>query len=116
MKILNKGTEDDRRKKIINASKSKDKRYLPQLIGLLESDETYENKRHIIRAIGNIGELRVVDMLNELIILEKGLILGDIAEALGKLKHESSKEVLLTLQNHKLAWVSEKARWALQQI
>ncbi|MGE5549850.1 MAG: hypothetical protein ACM3ZC_04865 [Bacteroidota bacterium] len=54
-KHLHKGDETLRRGKIIGASRAGDAGKLPQLLASLDGDETYENKRHIVRALGKIG-------------------------------------------------------------
>ena len=74
------------------------------------------NKRHIVRALGNIGDQSVGRHLLQLLDYEHGLILGDIAEALGKLQSIASKEQLQGLAEHHLPWVVQKARWALKKL
>ncbi len=63
LKLLNIGTEDERRWKIIDTLRKADAEYLPQLHARLESNETLENKRHIIRALGNIGSREYIPVL-----------------------------------------------------
>ncbi len=116
IKDISKGNEDIRRGVLIDISRAKDNRYIPQLIARLNSNETYENKRHIIRALGNIGDNSVADFLLELLSKEKGLILSEIAETLGKFKHHKAKEKLNELVTCEISQVAEKSKWALNKI
>ncbi len=84
-KHLHKGDVTLRRWKIIDASRSGDASLMPQLLARLDGAETYENRRHIVRALGNIGGPRAEAKLLELLGGERGLILGDIARALGEI-------------------------------
>jgi HEAT repeat protein len=47
---------------------------------------------------------------------ESGLIAGDAAEALGKLKAEEARDQLIRQSNSKVDWVAQKCRWALKQL
>jgi HEAT repeat protein len=115
-KRLHKGDETLRRWAIIDVSRRGDKRYLDQLMARLDSDETYENKRHIVRALGNLGDSSVVDRLIKLAVGHNGLILGDIAHSLGQLRASKAKPLLEKLASHKLTWVQQNARFALDQL
>ena len=79
-----KGDETHRRWKIIDASRAGDPSLLPPLLARLNSDESYENKRHILRALSNIGGSQVEIKLIALPASQQGFILGDIAQFLGK--------------------------------
>jgi len=114
LKQLHKGTEDQRRLKIIQVSKSRDSRYLPQLLSRLESDETYANKRHIVRALGNIGGSKAEQALLELLRKEKGLILGDICGALASIGSKRLIPEIKMLRKHENAWVRGQAAQALR--
>ncbi|MBW3596441.1 MAG: hypothetical protein KY475_04100 [Planctomycetes bacterium] len=57
-KLLHKGDETRRRWNIIAAGHARDSSYVPQLLARLDSDETHSNKRHIVRALGNIRDIR----------------------------------------------------------
>ena len=116
MKDLSKGDEDIRRWNIIDISKARDARYIPQLVARLESDETYENKRHIVRALGNIGDSSVGEVLLSKLQTEQGLIVGEIAEALGKLNISYAYEELQNFTNHSTPLISEKASGAIKKI
>ena len=116
VKQLHKGTEDDRRARIIDISRARDAAYLPQLLARLDSDETYENRRHIVRALGNIGDQNAEAKLLGLLEAEEGVILGDVCEALGKLHSERARPLLETLSGVNLEFVAQKAQWALKQL
>jgi HEAT repeat protein len=116
VKRLHKGNETLRRWAIIDVSRCGDKKYLEQLLARLDSDETYENKRHIVRALGNLGDSSVADRLMKLAVGHNGLILGDIAHTLGQLRASKAKPLLKKLASHKLAWVQQNARFALDRL
>jgi HEAT repeat protein len=116
VKHLHKGDETLRRWKIIDASRAGDARMLPQLLARLNGDETHENKRHIIRALGNIGGHRAEAKLLELLGTQKGLILGDIAQALGKLGSRQAAPKLKELCDHESEWVRQNASFALRRL
>lgn len=116
MKHLHKGDETLRRWKIIDGSRAGDMSLLPQLLARLDGEESQENRRHIIRALGNIGGTRVEARLLELLNAERGLILGDIAQALGKLGSRSAAPGLKGLLDHESEWVRQNARFALRRL
>ena len=116
LKQLHKGTEDQRRWKIVQVSRSRDKRYLPQLLARLRSDETYENRRHIVRALGSIGETDTEHVLLELLAKEDGLILGDVSAALAKIGSKCAVREISKLQSHEAPWVRQQVAWALRRL
>src|SRR4051812_29209464 len=99
-KHLHKGDESHRRWKIIDASRSGDASLLPQLFARLAAGETYENRRHIVRALGNIGGPRAEAKLLELLGSEGGPILGEVAQAIGKLRSRRAIPALKSLCDH----------------
>jgi HEAT repeat protein len=115
-KHLHKGDETLRRWKIIDASRSGDASLLPQLLARLEGSETYENRRHVVRALGNIGGPRAEAKLLELLGTEQGLILGDIARALGELGCRRAANPLESLRNHESEWVRQNVTFALRRL
>ncbi len=116
LKQLHKGTEDQRRLKIIQVSRSRDERYLPQLLARLESDETYENRRQIVRALGNIADPGTETVLLKLLGKEEGLMLGDIAAALAKFGSKQAVGDISRLQHHEMPWVRQQAGRALRKL
>jgi HEAT repeat protein len=115
-KQLHKGDETLRRWKIIDASRSGDSSLLPQLLARLDSDESYDNKRHIVRALGNIGGPLAEAKLIELLASQQGLILGDIAQALGKLGSRLAVPSLQSLGDHEAEWVRQNVSFALGRL
>jgi HEAT repeat protein len=113
---LHKGDETLRRWKIIDASRAGDASMLPQLLARLDADETYHNRRHIVRALGKIGgppaEVKLLEMLGS----ERGLILGDIAHALGKLRSSRAAAPLRGLRDHESEWVRQNVSFALRRL
>ena len=107
--------EDERRFAIIDASCTRDRSALPHLLSLLHTD-TYSNRRHIARALGNIGGEEAQRTLFDVLNQEEGLILGDIARSLGRLRVIAALPRLRSLQDHELDWVKESARWACQEM
>jgi hypothetical protein len=115
-KRLDKGDETRRRWKIIDASRSGDSSLLRQLLARLDGYETYDNKRHIVRALGNIGGPRVEQRLITLLGTERGLILGDIAHALGQIGSRPALPALKDLCAHKLEWARQNASFAVRKL
>jgi HEAT repeat protein len=116
VKLLHKGDEDRRRWNIIDAGNVGDAAYLPQLLARLDSDETYDNKRHIVRALGNMGDIRAEARLLQLLESSTDLMLGDVAHSLGQLKSQKAVPRLKSLLNHDVEWVRQNAKWALAQM
>jgi HEAT repeat protein len=116
VKHLHQGDESRRRQKIMRASRAEDTEMLPQLLARLNADETCENKRHIVRALGNIGGPLAEARLLELLGTSKGLILGDIAQALGKLGSLRAVPKLKGMRNHEVEWVRQNVNFALQLV
>ena len=116
LKLLHKGSEDERRWKIIEASKNADDNYLPQLHARLLSDECLENKRHIIRALGKIRSSSSIPYLLEMLTQSKGLILGDLCQTLSKLEAKEATEQIEKLLDHKESWVQQEAKSAFKKL
>ena len=115
-KRLHNGDETRRRWKIIDVSRAADVSSLPQLLARLNSDETYSNKRHIVRALGNIGGEKAECKLLELLSSQRGLILGEIAEALGKLRCRRALPTLRSMCDHESPWVRQNVTRALRRL
>ena len=115
-KHLHKGDETRRRWKIIDASRSGDASLLPQLRARLDGSETYENRRHIVRALGNIGGPRSEAKLIELLGRERGLILGDVARSLGEIGCHRAANPLESLRTHESEWVRQNVTFALRRL
>ena len=99
----------------MEASRSADTSSLSELLALLETD-TYENRRHIARALGNIGGTKAETRLLDLLAVERGLILGDVARSLGKLKCNKALPRLRELVSDDLDWIRSSACWAVREI
>jgi HEAT repeat protein len=104
-----------RRFAVIEISKCKMIQYEDELLRRYPA-EPYDLRRHIIRALGNIGTEKSVDLLMDLLTREEGLILGDTAAALGKLKVMQAVPDLLRLVTSSLEWVAQNARFALRRL
>jgi HEAT repeat protein len=115
-KHLHKGDEAHRRWKIIDASRAADASLLPQLLARLDGDESYDNKRHIVCALGNIGGPQVEEKLVGLLGSQRGLILGEVAQALGNLGSRRSVAALKLLSDHESEWVRQNVNFALRRI
>ena len=115
-KNLRKGNETARRLKLIDASRSRSAALLPQLLSRLDSDETVENKRHVVRALGKIGGPKAEAKLLQLLESERGLILGDVAHALGLLRVKRAAPALERLLQHRTEWVRQNAEFALLRL
>ncbi len=102
--------------KIISALRDRDATLLPKLLSRLGSEETYDNKRHIVRALGNISDPQAETKLLELLESESGLILDDIANALGILGSRRAIHLLKGLRDHELEWVRQNVAFALKRL
>ncbi len=107
--------EDIRRWEIIDASKEADVSSIDALLDIVDS-ETIANKRHIVRALGNIGGDKAERKLHLLASSESGEVLGDICKSLGQLKSEQAIPILQKHRGSDIQWVSQNASWALKQI
>ena len=116
VKQIQKGDENRRRWNIIDASRSRDASYVPQLLARLDSNESYENKRHIVRALGNIGDKRAEPRLLQLLDHEPGLLLGDVVRSLGQLNSQVAISRIKLLVDHHVEWVRLNAKWALERM
>ena len=115
-KHLHKGDETHRRWKILDASRAGDASLLPQLLARLDSDESYDNKRHIVRALGNVGGPQAEARLIALLASQHGLIVGDIAHSLGKLGSRRAIPALKGLSDHESEWVRQNVRYAMRKL
>ena len=115
-KLLHTGDEQRRRWNIIAASRARDARYVPQLLARLDSDETQANKRHIVRALGNIGDMRAEPALLDLLQTAHAPILGDVILALGQLKSRRAAPFAKLLLEHDDAWVRQNAKCMQKQM
>ena len=101
---------------IITISKAGDADHLDEMIRLLQDSRTpYDNARHIVRALGKIPHEKTETELLRISRVANGLILGDVAEAFGRLRTTAAKPLLLTWTNHEISWVREKSSWALKR-
>ena len=116
LKLLHKGDESQRGWKIIEVSRARDAAYLPQLLARLDSDETHHNKRHIVRALGNIGGDRAEARLLELLQTSTGLMLSDVIRSLGRLRSRKAAARIRSLLNHEMERVRQDATWAMRRI
>ncbi|MGH1486417.1 MAG: HEAT repeat domain-containing protein [Cellvibrionaceae bacterium] len=116
LKLLHKGTEEERGWKIIDVSRNKDVRYIPQLHAILTSNETVKNKRHAIRAIANIGSMESKSLLLELLEKENGVILGELCRAAKALEILEAIELIKPLINHQEQWIQQEANGALKKL
>jgi HEAT repeat protein len=113
---LRRGDEHVHRLAIIHISREGLSDYETRLAEMMATEPSYANRRHIVRALGRIGSSRSVGVLLETLAEPEGLILGDAAEALGRLKAADAVSRLQELTVSRLDWVAAKARWALREI
>jgi HEAT repeat protein len=116
LKRLGCGSEDTQRMRIFIASRSRDPRYLRKLFAVLRRDKAEANRRHAVRALGNIGGAEAEGALLAVLNGERGLIVGDAAEALGRLKSKKALHRLKQLTSDEEHWVAQQATYALRNI
>jgi HEAT repeat protein len=105
-----------RRFAVISVSKRGLTEYEPVLLRMLSSDPSEDMRRHVVRALGNIRSHASILPILHILSTEKGLIAGDAAEALGKLKAEEARDELIRQSTSEVQWVAQKCRWALKQL
>ena len=116
-KRIDRRSEDLQRWDIITVSLGQDVSHIDDMIRLLrEPRTTYENARHIVRALGKMPESRCEDVLKQMAVTAEGVILGDVAEAFGRLGLQGTREILGRWLAHEVTWVREKASWAIRQL
>lgn len=108
--------EEERRQIICDAIWDKDERYVPQFLTRLSQDETPDNRRYLVRALGRLGGPGVEDALLDLAGRESGFILSDIAQAFGRLRCHRAKAILKKWTESPLRCVREKARFGLKRL
>jgi HEAT repeat protein len=81
-------SEDEfkRRIAVICVSRGRLCGYESKLMTMLQLEKSENLRRHIVRALGNVGSPLSVPSLMGILRTEKGLILGDTIRALGQLK------------------------------
>ncbi len=113
-KRINKKDEDLQRFGIIRVSCAADASHLKELLCLLRDKRTtYANRRHVVRALGRIGGAEAKEAILSVLTSGSGLILGDAAEAAGKLSIRDALPTLHGLTEHRLDWVRQKSAWAI---
>jgi len=116
LKLLHKGSEDERRWKIIDVSRKADRKYLPQLHVRLTSNETLENKRHIVRALANIASDDSIPILLDVFRSSSGLILGEFCRAFANLGLNQVIDDIEALLQHNESFVRQEAMSALKKL
>lgn len=111
---LDSNDPDERRWAIIDASQAADAHAAPLLIRMLDT-EGEENRRHIARALGNIGGDEVSRALLRIVEYEDTMILGDALRALGSIDPQIARPHAERLASHPIEWVAQNARWVLKR-
>lgn len=105
-----------RRLAIMTISKEKKNRFEDVLLNLLGKEVDIANRRHIVRALGNMGTVTSASVLLHILANESGLILGEAAEALGKLGVKEAIPKLNDLRQCGSGFVENKVEWALKAL
>ena len=114
---IDRRNEDLLRADIIDVSRQRDAAYIPLLLELLWDTRTpQQNRRHIVRALGQMGDQSVAPALLAILRSDEGLIVGDAAHALGALGSADAIPRLQELSDSEEDWVAQKARWALKRL
>jgi hypothetical protein len=101
---------------VIHVSKHRLTEFGEMLLGMLPRESDEANRRHIVRALGNLGTPDCTGVLLTIVRKQAGLIVGDAIEALGKLKAAQAIEDIRGLTKSPTDWIANKARWALKQL
>jgi len=108
--------ETTRRFAVISVSKKRLQEYDAKLATMLQTESSPEIRRHIVRALGNIGSRVSIPLLIEMLKKEKGLIVGDVIRSLGQLKANEACAIIEPLKNSDLEWVANNSRWFLKRM
>ena len=108
--------EDLRRIAIIEVSRKKMRQFEDSLLFLLSNEPSISNRRHIIRALGNIGTAKSTPVLLGILSKESGLILGDVAEAVAKLGIRDAVPMLKQLTNCGIDFVKTRSKYAIKKL
>ena len=111
-------SEDEFKKRIavICVSRGKLRGYEEKLKAMLQLEKSEDLRRHIVRALGNIGSDGSIPLLMGILRTEKGLIVGDTIRALGQLKVSEARALIEPLEKSELEWVANNARWFAKHI
>jgi HEAT repeat protein len=112
---LQSADENLRRFAIIHISKERLTDFENHLVEMMATEQSYANRRHIVRALGKIGTARSIGLLLGILSEPDGLILGDAAQALGRLRVPDAVGRLQELTASRVEWIAGQARWALSQ-
>jgi len=116
-KHINQKDEDLQRADIIAVSRRADASRLGELLHLLAAKGTsYANRRHIVRALGRIGGDKAEQAILDALTRGSGLVLGDAAEAAGRLSIRAALPLLRQLTIHREDWVRQKSSWAIRRM
>jgi len=114
--MLDSPDADVRRLAIIEVGKRRLTKFQDRLVRHLATEFEESNRRHIVRALGNLGSQQGAEILLKIMVQEAGLILGDAAESVGKLGFLQAEEALERLQYSPVEYIANKARWALTRL
>lgn len=106
--------EDYRRWAVIAISRCKIGGYDDKLLAMLTREPEQDLRRHIVRALGNLQSAGCVSVLLGMLDTEKGFILGEIAQALGKIGVQEARPKLEQLTQSRVEWAANQARFALK--
>lgn len=105
--------DDLRRFAIIEISRRRMNEFEDKLIHCLKSTEKNDaNRRHIVRALGNIGTSTSIAAIRPILEKGEGLIVGEAAEALAKLGDKDALQTIGRLVDSPIQFVATKAKWA----
>ncbi|MBX3315967.1 MAG: HEAT repeat domain-containing protein [Phycisphaeraceae bacterium] len=112
---LSRGTEAARRSAIIACSKFRNARAVPELCRRFPL-ETPGNRRHIARALHNIGNPVAIPLLLSSLPSSRGLLRGDIIRALASLGAKEAIPHIQRAAHSSVPWVRESVVWALKRL
>ncbi len=107
---------EERRWAVIAVSRDRISQHKDTLLRMLEEENDDDVRRHIVRALGNIGDDDCIPALLRILSDEQGLIVGDAAGSLGKLRAVEPVGRLKELANSETEWVANQSRRALKQL
>lgn len=73
-------------------------------------------KRHVIVAMGRLGNRGAIPFLRSLLPRARGLMLGDLIRTLAQLDAKDLLPEMLKYENHELVWVRNSVNMAIKRL
>ncbi len=113
---LDSSDEDTQRFAIIGISRKRMLEHTGKLVEILQQEIPEANRRHVVRALGNLCVAESAPHLLRMLEYETGMIAGDVAKSLGQIGVVEAIPILESLTESPILWVAEQACAALKRL